>query len=103
RRPKGGWPPTSKRWKPTSSAREAPPASRATGLGARSWPGASRALEVGFHRFDVGGQPPFGRRERRVFRSGAPPRRGERVVQPLVVHIGQSTRQVVARHPMLGH
>src|SRR2546422_6859263 len=24
RRPKGGWPPTSKRWKPTSSARDAP-------------------------------------------------------------------------------
>src|SRR5256885_8297814 len=37
-----------------------------SGLGATSWPGASRALEVGFHRFDVGGQPPFGRRERRV-------------------------------------
>src|SRR6266566_3372293 len=41
RRPKGGWPPTSKRWKPTSSARDAPGHDLAPSPVARDAGGAS--------------------------------------------------------------
>src|SRR3989449_3010305 len=41
RRPKGGWPPTSKRWKPTSSARDAPGHDLAPSPVARDTGGAS--------------------------------------------------------------
>src|SRR5256885_7337112 len=42
RRPKGGWPPTSKRWKPTSSARDAPGHDLAPSPVARDARGASQ-------------------------------------------------------------